>query len=93
MLGVFQNRFFMSEKRLDLTSWFKSYPHLHALITGVGFGFGWTPCIGPVLALILFWASQQDSLLRGILLLIFYSGGLATPFLIVGLLFEKLCQS
>lgn len=90
MLGIFKNRFFSSEKRLDLHNWFQSYPELHAMMVGVGFSLGWTPCIGPVLAVILFWSAQQDSLFKGILLLSSYSIGLGTPFLLVGLLFEKI---
>lgn len=89
MLGVFKTQFFSQEKKLDLRGWFTNNRALHAIITGVAFGFGWTPCIGPVLAVILFWSSQQASLLQGIALLSAYSIGLGTPFLLVGLLFEK----
>jgi cytochrome c-type biogenesis protein len=55
----------------------------------MAFGFGWTPCIGPILGSILALASTEQSLNRGILLLFFYSLGLAIPFIISGYLIQK----
>ena len=55
----------------------------------MAFGFGWTPCIGPILGSILALASTEQSLNRGILLLIFYSLGLAIPFILSGYLIQK----
>jgi cytochrome c-type biogenesis protein len=55
-------------------------------IVGIGFGFGWTPCIGPILGSILAIASLEDSIAKGILLLTFYSLGLALPFIISSLI-------
>lgn len=49
---------------------------------GAAFGFGWTPCIGPILASILAVASVQDTIGRGMLLLAAYSAGLGIPFLL-----------
>jgi cytochrome c-type biogenesis protein len=60
-----------------------------AFIIGFAFAFGWTPCLGPVLSGILALASQQDTLMRGIVLLGVYSLGLAVPFLLTSLLMEK----
>ena len=59
------------------------------LIVGAAFGFGWTPCIGPILGSILSLAALEDSLLTGIYLLSFYSLGLALPFIISGILINK----
>lgn len=59
------------------------------IIVGSAFGFGWTPCIGPVLGSILALAAIEESITRGILLLSFYSLGLAIPFIISGVLIEK----
>lgn len=56
-----------------------------AFVIGFAFAFGWTPCVGPILAVILTFASQQDSLWKGILLLAIYSAGLAVPFLLTSL--------
>ncbi len=53
-------------------------------IVGVAFGFGWTPCIGPVLGSILALAATEKSVSKGVLLLSFYSLGLAIPFVLSG---------
>lgn len=54
-------------------------------VMGAAFGFGWTPCIGPVLTVILATAATQESLGQGVLLLVAYSAGLGVPFLLAGL--------
>lgn len=54
-------------------------------IMGAAFAFGWTPCIGPVLTVILATAATQETIGRGVLLLIAYSLGLGVPFLLAGL--------
>jgi cytochrome c-type biogenesis protein len=56
-----------------------------AFVIGFAFAFGWTPCVGPILALILGFAAAQDSVLKGIVLLAVYSLGLAVPFLLTSL--------
>ena len=74
----------------DINEFFSKYKNLHAVITGVVFGFAWTPCIGPVLAVILFWSAQAESTLSGVLLLVAYGIGLGVPFMIVAAGFEKI---
>ena len=59
------------------------------LIAGAAFAFGWTPCIGPILGSILTLAAIEENLNRAILLLSFYSLGLAIPFIISGVLINK----
>jgi cytochrome c-type biogenesis protein len=59
-------------------------------IAGVAFGFGWTPCIGPVLTSILAIAAAEGSVGRGALLLAVYSAGLGVPFMATGLAFGRL---
>ena len=59
------------------------------VIIGMAFAFGWTPCIGPILGSILVLASTEESINRGVLLLVFYSLGLAIPFILSGYLFQK----
>jgi len=54
-------------------------------VMGAAFGFGWTPCIGPVLTVILATAATQETVGQGILLLVSYSLGLGVPFLLAGL--------
>ena len=56
---------------------------------GVGFGFGWTPCIGPILGSILAYASMENSIYKGVLLLGVYSLGLAFPFVVSSLIIKK----
>jgi cytochrome c-type biogenesis protein len=52
---------------------------------GFAFAFGWTPCIGPILATILVFAGAQETVFKGVLLLAVYSMGLAVPFLLTSL--------
>ena len=59
------------------------------LLVGAAFGFGWTPCIGPILGSILTLAALEENIGKGILLLSFYSLGLAIPFIISGILIDK----
>jgi len=59
------------------------------LIVGAAFGFGWTPCIGPILGSILTLAAIEENFNKAILLLSFYSLGLAIPFVISGILINK----
>ena len=59
------------------------------IIVGAAFGFGWTPCIGPILGSILALAAIEENTSKGILLLSFYSLGLALPFIVSGILIDK----
>lgn len=61
-----------------------------APIAGAAFGFGWTPCIGPVLGSVLAVAATQGNPTRGAALLAIYSAGLGIPFLLTGLAFARL---
>jgi cytochrome c-type biogenesis protein len=56
-----------------------------AFVIGLAFAFGWTPCIGPILAAILAMAASQTTILAGVVLLAIYSAGLAVPFLLTSL--------
>jgi cytochrome c-type biogenesis protein len=56
-----------------------------AFAVGFAFAFGWTPCIGPILATILAFAAAEDTVLKGTLLLAIYSAGLAVPFVLTSL--------
>jgi cytochrome c-type biogenesis protein len=60
-----------------------------APIAGAAFAFGWTPCVGPVLAAVLALAAQQGQVWRGGSLLLAYSAGLGLPFLVVGVAFDR----
>ena len=59
------------------------------LIAGAAFAFAWTPCVGPTLGTILTAASVQDTVAQGAILLLFYSAGLAVPFLLTAVAFTR----
>ena len=59
------------------------------LLVGAAFGFGWTPCIGPILGSILTLAAIEENISKSVLLLSSYSLGLAIPFIISGVLIDK----
>jgi cytochrome c-type biogenesis protein len=87
LIGVFKIKALYADKRLHSMSGGKS--PIGAFLVGFAFAFGWTPCIGPVLAGILGLAANSDSLGKGILLLWVYSLGLAVPFLLTSLLMDR----
>jgi len=86
IIGIINLNFLNYEKRIYTE---KKSGILSSLVIGMAFGFGWTPCIGPILGSILALASTEQSLNRGILLLVFYSLGLAIPFILSGYLIQK----
>ena len=86
ILGIINLNFLNYEKRIYTE---KKSGVLSSLLVGIAFGFGWTPCIGPILGSILALASTEQSLNKGILLLVFYSLGLAIPFILSGYLIQK----
>ena len=86
IIGVINLKFLNYEKRVQ-TNINKGF--FSPILIGMAFAFGWTPCIGPILGSILVLASTEDSLGRGILLLFFYSIGLAIPFILSGYLMQK----
>lgn len=63
---------------------------LAAVAMGVSFGFGWTPCVGPILASILVLTSTTANLLEGVELLAAYSLGLALPFFLLAVFLDRL---
>ena len=66
---------------------------LGAYLVGLAFGFGWTPCIGPILGAILLYASQQETVSEGVLLLSSYSAGLGVPFIVSGLAINRVFRA
>ena len=86
LIGIINIPYLNFEKRFDAR---QSQNILFPYVIGLAFGFGWTPCIGPILGSILALASIEDTLSRAILLLIFYSLGLAIPFVLSGYLIQR----
>lgn len=82
-LGVFRIGLLYREARVQVES--KPAGLIGAYLMGLAFAFGWTPCVGPVLAAILFVAGAEDTVMRGAALLATYSLGIGIPFVIAGL--------
>lgn len=79
--GLIPIKFLNYEKRLNMN---KGNPgFFSSFLIGVGFSFGWSPCIGPILASVYIMASQASTLWRGITLLIVYAIGLGLPFFLI----------
>ena len=79
-IGLIRPLFFFKEARFNVEN--KKLGFIWALIIGASFAFGWTPCIGPLLAGILAYAGTLEHVNQGILLLSVYSLGLGVPFLL-----------
>lgn len=82
-LGVFRVPFLMREARFHIES--RPAGLIGAYLIGLAFAFGWTPCVGPVLAAILLIAAGKESVLYGASLLAAYAAGLGIPFLAAAL--------
>tara|TARA_Y100000590_G_scaffold217319_1_gene246081 strand:- start:720 stop:1427 length:708 start_codon:yes stop_codon:yes gene_type:complete len=86
ILEIINLKFLNYEKRIYSE---KNKGYFGPILIGMAFGFGWTPCIGPILGSILALASTAENVSKGILLLSFYSLGLAIPFVLSGYLIQK----
>ena len=91
MLGLFNFQFLNQEKRIKTKGYKDNYAF--PFLVGAAFAFGWTPCIGPVLGSILALSATEASVSKGILLLSFYSLGLAIPFVMSGYFMSKFLVS
>jgi cytochrome c-type biogenesis protein len=87
LTGIFRINALYADKRLHNVKGGSTI--VGAFLVGFAFAFGWTPCVGPILAVILGFAAAQDSVLAGIVLLAVYSMGLAIPFLLTALGIER----
>jgi cytochrome c-type biogenesis protein len=83
MTRILPIKWLLYEKRAEVRS--RPIGLLGAYVIGLAFAFGWTPCIGPILAMILAMAAQQETVFQGVLLLTAYSAGLGIPFVVSGL--------
>jgi cytochrome c-type biogenesis protein len=87
MMGVLRIGWLYSEKRMQTSG--KPAGFFGAMLVGIAFAFGWTPCIGPILAAILAVAATQESVGEGVKLLAVYSAGLGVPFIATSLAINK----
>ena len=81
--GLIRLPFLYQERRLHLVD--RPLGPLGTVVLGMAFAFGWTPCVGPILASILFLGGATETVEGGALLLLVYSLGLGLPFVLVGL--------
>jgi cytochrome c-type biogenesis protein len=82
-IGLFKIDFLLSTKQIDLKA--ERLGLLKAPVLGAAFAFGWTPCVGPILAAILTYAATLETVGKGVVLLTIYSAGLGIPFLLTTL--------
>ncbi len=82
MLGLLNFRLLNKEKKIQTKGYKDNF--VFPFVVGAAFAFGWTPCIGPILGSILALSATEASISKGILLLSFYSLGLAIPFILSG---------
>jgi cytochrome c-type biogenesis protein len=87
MMGVLKIGWLYNEKRMHPSA--KPAGFFGAVLVGIAFAFGWTPCIGPILAAILAVAATQESVGEGVKLLAVYSAGLGVPFIATALAINK----
>ncbi|MBF7097656.1 cytochrome c biogenesis CcdA family protein [Alkalibacter mobilis] len=87
LTGLIKIKKLYQEKRLIEFS--GKITNLGPFFIGMAFAAGWTPCIGPILSSILIFAGNTETVSTGILMLVFYSLGLAVPFLLVAALIER----
>jgi cytochrome c-type biogenesis protein len=83
MMGVLKIGWLYNEKRVQTNK--KPAGFFGAILVGIAFAFGWTPCIGPILSAILLVASTQETIGEGVQLLASYSAGLGVPFIATSL--------
>ncbi|MBI2821197.1 MAG: redoxin domain-containing protein [Acidobacteria bacterium] len=87
LTGLYRFSFLLYDKRIHSQQQARGF--FGALLAGTFFGFGWTPCVGPILAAILALAAVSDTVSRGILLLALYSAGLGAGFIASALFLNR----
>jgi cytochrome c-type biogenesis protein len=88
LAGFMSPRFLMAERRMHVSP--SEVGAWAPPLMGAAFAFGWTPCIGPILAGVLGLAEHDATLTRGVALLAAYSLGLGVPFIITGVAFDRM---
>lgn len=87
-IGIIKSSLLSREKRFSMES--KTMTPVSSFLLGFTFSFGWTPCIGPILASVLIMASSSQSSLKANLLILIYTLGFIIPFIIASLFYSKL---
>lgn len=95
LLGFFlatgyKPKFLMMDTRFSMAS--KPVGYFGSFLVGAAFAGGWTPCVGPALVMIFSLTATQSTLLKGFILLVLFSVGLAVPFVLAGLFIERFAE-
>lgn len=93
ILGTIQLKLLARTRTFSIHPRFQQWTKAYSLLLGVTFGISWTPCIGPVLAVILYWASHGETFWQGFFLLLFFGLGLAVPLILFSLFIDRLSPS
>ena len=89
ILGILNALMYTERRVTELHKVKRGWGYLSSALMGVSFSAGWVPCVGPILASILFLASDSATAIQGALLLAIYSLGLGLPFLLTGAAFSR----
>lgn len=87
---VFQIPLLAKSVKLQVSNRVTRFHYLNSFVIGLAFGFSWTPCIGPILGIILFWAGHEATFWKGFFLLLSFGLGLGLPFLILSIFTQQL---
>lgn len=90
-MGIIKSSLLNREKRFNMQN--REMNPISAFLLGFTFSFGWTPCIGPILASVLIMASSSKNIATSNLLILVYTIGFILPFIIVSLFYNKLFKS
>jgi cytochrome c-type biogenesis protein len=89
-LGILKIPFLYRETRITLRA---TGGYLGAFLLGFVFALGWTPCVTPILSSIFLYATREESVYRGILLLFFYALGIGLPFILVAIFIDSFLRN
>lgn len=90
LLGLINIKGFNFEKKIHVKK--KPFHLMGTFVIGMAFGAGWSPCIGPMLGSILIVAGNQDTVIKGVVLLAVYSAGLGIPFLLMSFFIHSILE-
>lgn len=90
LLGFLTPTFLTAERRVPIPKWIHPGNPVSSLLIGAIFALGWTPCVGPVLASVLFLATTTATIKTGAFMLCVFSLGLAVPFIATAFLYASL---